>query len=83
VRRRDGDDRWSHPSACAGAGERRWAGGDAMGRLGQATALGCDGGKNKAGYGAGGPGRREGGASVEFCWLGSKPNWAERKGGLG
>jgi hypothetical protein len=32
----------SHLSAFAGAGERRWVGGDTMGRLGQAPVLGCD-----------------------------------------
>jgi hypothetical protein len=30
-----------------GAGARRWAGGDATGWLGQATALGCNGEKGK------------------------------------
>jgi hypothetical protein len=33
----------SHLSVAAGAGERRWVGGNALGRLGQAVMLGCDG----------------------------------------
>jgi hypothetical protein len=35
----------SNLSVDTGAGERRWAGGAVLGRLGQAAVLGCDGEK--------------------------------------
>jgi hypothetical protein len=55
-------------SAAAGAVARRWAGGGATGRLGQAAELGCNGEKEQAGCGV-----------VGCCWA----SWAEKRKDLG